>query len=95
MTTLAAKTIEMKPENLAEIQKMEADIFYELNEFVTDDTMIEDLADIICTLLSASGEQIFEKNTSRAHSLALVISFMMKQRISIENLNFFRRNSHE
>lgn len=91
----AAKTIEMKPEILAEIQKTEGDIMYDLNEFVTDDTIIRDLSDAICTLLCDSLEDSLENNAMKAHSMALTISFMMKQRNAIENLNFFKDKGHE
>jgi len=95
--TALAKTIEMPPERIAEIQKNEAYIMNDLNEFVTDDTLIEDLSNTICFLLSypelsRSGP---EKNVMRAHSLALTISFMMEQREAIENLNFLKKHSHE
>lgn len=92
----AAKTIEMKPENLAKIKEVEQKIINQTRLFFSgNDLLIKDLSDSITTLLNDSLEDSLENNAIKANSLAYTISFICEQRNKIEKLDFYKNQSHE
>ncbi|MBA4408284.1 MAG: hypothetical protein C0397_02535 [Odoribacter sp.] len=96
MNTSTAKTIEMKPENLAEIKDVEQKIINQTRMLCTgDDLFIKDLSDSITTLLNDRLEDSLENNAIKANSLACTISFICEQRNNIKNLDFYKNQSHE
>lgn len=90
MTTTAAKTIEMKPENFVEIQKIEKKIVEQTRAlFSENDLLLKDLSDSIITLLDDSINDSLENNAEKAKAIAYTISFICEQKNNIKNLDFF------
>lgn len=95
MTTPAAKTIEMKPENLVEIKKTEQKIVEETRHlFCDNDLILKDLSDSIIALLDDSINDSLVNNAEKAKSIAYVISFICEQKHNFKNIDFFKNENH-
>ncbi len=94
--TTPAKTIEIKPENMAEIQKIEQKMINETRQlFYENHLLIKDLSDSIIGLLDDHINDSLERNAEKAMAIAYTISFICEQNNNIRNLDFHKGENHE